>query len=268
MDQRSAAESLAPGFSLTLLGTPVVRRIEPGGVEVELVWRLRRALQIVAFLALAPDQRAGKEELIEAIWPEANVEAISRNFHPTLSDARRTLAGGDRRRRDVIVFRQGIYALNPEIRWEVDVLRFEQLIATGREQLAQAEQGESTLEAALESWMAAWRLYRGPLLVESELPWITTRRDDLRRAYLALLADVGRLSARLSQVTEALDAYRSVLIEEPYEERIHMAVMELYAQQGRRDLVRRQYMRLQDLLQELDVEPLEEVQKCYHRLMR
>ncbi len=259
---------VGPGFSLTLLGTPVVRRIGPGGEEVELVWRLRRALQIVAYLALAPDQRAGKEELIEAIWPEASAGAVARNFHPTLSDARRTLAGSDRRRRDVIVYRQGIYALGPEIRWEIDAVRFERLIGAGRERLQQAdERGEEPLEA-LESWMAAWRLYRGPLLVESDLPWITGRRDALRRAYLGLLADVGELSARLDRVTEALDAYRSVLVEEPYEERVHMAVMELYARQGRRDLVRRQYMRLQDLLEELDVEPLEDVQKCYHRLMR
>lgn len=266
MDLRTSTE---PGFSLTLLGTPMVRRIGADGEEIELEWRLRRALQIVAFLALAPDQRAGKEELIEAIWPEASAGTIARNFHPTLSDARRTLAGSDHRRRDVILYRQGIYTLSPEIRWEVDVLRFEQMIAAGREQQTWVEEsGEESPEVALEILKAAWRLYRGPLLVEFDLPWITRRREALRRAYLGLLADIGHLSARLDQVTEALDAYRSVLVEEPYEERIHMAVMELYARQGRRDLVRRQYMRLQDLLEELDVEPLEDVRKCYHRLMR
>ena len=38
-----------------------------------------------------------------------------------------------------------------------------------------------------------------------------------------------------------MDAYRTVLVEDPLQERIHLAVMRLYAAQGRRDLVRRQY---------------------------
>ena len=60
-----------------------------------------------------------------------------------------------------------------------------------------------------------------------------------------------------------------MLLEEPYEERIHLAMMELYARQGRRDLVRRQYVKLQErLLEELNVEPLEETQERYHQLMR
>ena len=45
--------------------------------------------------------------------------------------------------------------------------------------------------------------------------------------------------------------------------------MELYARQGRRDLVRRQFIRLQELLvDELNVQPLEQTQERYHQLMR
>ena len=53
--------------------------------------------------------------------------------------------------------------------------------------------------------------------------------------YLALLREVGDLASEHERLTEALDAYRSVLFEEPYEEHVHMKVMELYARQGRRD---------------------------------
>ena len=65
-----------------------------------------------------------------------------------------------------------------------------------------------------------------------------------------------------------MDAYRSVLLEDPLQERVHLAVMRLYAHQGRRDLVRKQYDRLCTLLlEELGVEPMPQTTREYHRLM-
>lgn len=255
----TAAAPPSRRYVLTLLGNPTVRQIAGDGREVEVAWRLRKAFQTVAYLALQPDQRATKEEVVEAVWAEASAEAVRKNFHPTLSEARRALAAAR-----AIAFRQGSYQLNPELVWEVDVLRFERLAAAGRELL---EGGEPA--PALELWQNAWRLYRGPLLAELDSAWILPRRESLRRCYLRVLRDLGRLAAGLGRETLALDAYRSVLLEEPYEERIHLAMMELYARQGRRDLVRRQYVKLQELLlAELDVEPLEETRERYHQLMR
>ena len=250
-----------PAFSLVLLGPPVVRRIEPGGRRVELVWRLKKALQAVAYLALKPERRTDRDDLVEAIWPEASAEAVRKNFHPTLSDARRTLTGG-RGGPNPIVFNQGVYALDPETHWQVDVERFRQRIAAGHELRG------SDPAAAFEAWKGAWKLHRGPLLAGSEAPWIGRCRDQVRRDYLALLKALGDLAVELERPIDALDAFRAVLLEEPYEEHLHIAVMELYARQGRRDLVRRQYVRLQDLLKELDVEPLAQTQSSYHRLMR
>lgn len=250
-----------PGFSLVLLGPPVVWRLEPGGRRVELVWRLRKALQAVAYLALRPQRRTDRDDFVEAIWPEASAEAVRKSFHPTLSDARRTLTGG-RAGRNPIVFNQGIYALDPETEWQVDVEDFRRRIAAGR------ELRETDPAAAFDAWKAAWTFHRGPVLAGSEAPWIVRCRDEVRREHLALLKGLGGLAMELGRLTDALDAYRAVLLEEPYEEHLHVAVMELYARQGRRDLVRRQYVRLQDLLKELDVEPLAQTQSSYQRLMR
>lgn len=243
-------------FSLVLFGSPIVRRVDADGASVELAWRLHRSLRAVAFLALQPDRRAPRGTLVEALFPEAGAETVRKNFHPTLSDARRTLGTAS-----AIVHRQGVYLLSPEIDWEVDVDRFRQTAAAG------AALSEEAPGDALETWREAWRLYRGPLLLGVEAPWVGSYRDTLREEYLALLGKIGEVAADQDEVTEALDAYRTVLLEEPYEERTHRAVMELYGRQGRRDLVRRQYVRLQETLKELGVEPLEETQACYHRLM-
>ena len=54
----------------------------------------------------------------------------------------------------------------------------------------------------------------------------------------------------------------------PAEERVHVAVMRLYGQQGRRDLVRRQYDNLcRVFLEELGVAPMPQTTREYHRLM-
>lgn len=245
------------GFSLGLFGTPVVWRREGGDRRVEVVWRLRRALQAVAYLALCSDRRADKDDLVDAVWPNESAGAIRRNFHPALSDARRSLG-----RRDAILCRHRVYLLNPEIDWDVDVERFRELATAGRERRRAAP------EEAFEAWRSAWKLCRGPFLVGTETPWVSELRETLREEYLAVLTGLGALAVELGERTVALDAYRSVVLEDPYEERVHRAIMELYGQEGRRDLVGRQYARLQELLKELGVEPLEETQECYQRLMR
>ena len=250
-----------PGFRLQLLGQAIVRKIDARGEEREVEWRLRRALQSVAYLALAPDHRATKEQLIDAVWRDSSPGAIAKNFHPTLSGARRALG-----HRQAFVYSQGTYTLNPELGWWIDCERFTEQIEDGRRLSAGSG---SELRWALEAWLAAWRLYRGELLSGLEADWIRDQRAVMRRAYVELMRDLGGLCVRLDRVTQALDAYRSLLLEEPYEERVHLAVMELYARQGRRDLVRRQFVRMQELLlEELNVEPAVESRERYHQLMR
>ena len=266
----ATSQALHPRFHLHLLGQAMVRRVDANGEERELGWRLRRALQSVAYLALAPDRRATKEQLVDAIWRDASVASIAKNFHPTLSEARRTLG-----HREVFVYSQGLYTLNPELGWWIDCDRFGELIEQGRRLVVgqrggtPAKPSASELQPALDAWLAAWRLYRGELLSGVEADWIRGHRAVLYRNYIELLRGIGGLCTRLGRLTQALDAYRSLLLEEPFEEGVHLAVMELYAQQGRRDLVRRQFVRMQELLvQELNVEPVEETQERYHQLMR
>ena len=259
--RKASPPSVARRYSFHLFGHPVVYRPGPGRVEVEVRWRLRRAFETVAYLALAPDARASKAELVTAIWSDASESSLRKNFHPTLSEARRTLGGGRS-----ILFNQGRYSLHPEIEWEVDVHRFLSGAEQGREILAAG--GPEVGQEALEAWQKAWRLYQGPLMLDHEGAWIETERRRLREIHLKLLADLGDLAAAEEKPTLALDAYRSVLLEDPFEERIHLAVMRLYAAQGRRDLVRRQYVRLQELfLEELGVEPSPTAREQYHLLM-
>jgi len=250
-------------YRVRLFGGPTVRQLTADG-EREVGWKLRRSFQVLAFLASSPDLQAGREELEEAVWPSDGERTIDRNFHPTLSHLRRAL---ERQRGGSVpqplLFRAGIYRLNPEIEWHIDLQDFNRLVAQGHELADRGEDG-----AAADCWQGAWKLYRGPFLQGYFQAWVTSRREACQQAYVELLRDLGDLSVRLERSEDALDSYRAVLLEDSLQERTHVAVMRLYAAQGRRDLVRRQYERLCTLLlDELGVEPLPETVQEYHRLM-
>ncbi|HEV8580051.1 MAG TPA: BTAD domain-containing putative transcriptional regulator [Thermoanaerobaculia bacterium] len=253
-----------PVFTLGLLGSPIARQRDGGG-ERDLDCRLRRAFQVLAYLACAPNLQAGRAELIEAVWPTEGERTIERNFHPTMSHLRRALEGGHRAKDQPapLLFRNGVYRLSPEVMWEIDVADFNRLVEEGRERA-----GRGDLEEAANDLRRAWRLYRGPFLQGYYEAWVASRREICQRLYLELLRELGDLCVRLGRAEEAMDAYRTILVEDPLQERIHLAVMRLYAEQGRRDLVRRQYDHLcRLLLEELGVPPMPETTRDYHRLM-
>jgi len=129
-------------------------------------------------------------------------------------------------------------------------------------------QARGDLQAAADLWRGAWSLYRGPFLQGHYEAWVTARREIYQKVYLEMLRELGDLYQRLERAEEAVDAYRSVLVEDPLQEKVHVCLMQLYASQGRRDMVRRQYDRLCTmLLDELGVEPLPQTTREYHRLM-
>ncbi|MEM1180709.1 MAG: bacterial transcriptional activator domain-containing protein [Acidobacteriota bacterium] len=248
-------------FRVSILGVPKVRRLDDAG-EHAIQWRLHRSLLAVARLALAPDHRLPRDELVEALFPEQSAAHIKRNFHPTLSTARRALGGG---LAAGVVQRHGIYALDPSLGWDIDVEAFDRLLTSA---LARDTSSERQAEEALAELEAAWRLYRGPLLEGFEADWIDGPRRRQRGHYLSMLRNIGRLAAGLGRETLALDAYRRLLLDEPFEEKVHLELMDLYGRRGRRDLVRRQFVHLQELLKDLHAEPAEETIERYHQLMR
>jgi DNA-binding SARP family transcriptional activator len=268
---RAAAERAVPAdpaatapavYVLGLLGAPFAR-LREGGAERELDCRLRRSFQVLAYLASSPGLEAGREELIEAVWPTEGERTIERNFHPTLSHLRRALEAGRKDDVQPLLFRGGVYRLNPEIEWEIDAHAVAAMVEKGRQL---SDRGD--LPAAADAWRRAWSLYRGPFLQGHYEAWVAARREICQRQQLEMLRDLGDLYLRLERPDEAMDAYRSILVEDPLQERIHVALMQVYADQGRRDMVRRQYDRLCTLLlEELGVEPLAETTREYHRLM-
>lgn len=258
----AALASESSGYAVGLLGKPSVRLRRPGGRTVELRFPLRRALEVFAYLAVAPGFQASREELADAVWHDEGEETVEKNFHPTLSYVRKALGAGDAEV-PPLQLRRGVYRLNPRLAWSVDVVELERRAEEGRRRLREGQP-----EQAASLWASAWGLYGGPFMAGWDAPWIGERRDRLIRVQLEVLADLGEVCERLGRLTEAMDALRAALIQDPLQERLHLALMRIYSRQGRRDLVRRQYGQLTTVLaEELGVEPLADTTEAYHRLM-
>jgi DNA-binding SARP family transcriptional activator len=249
-------------IDLRLLGPPAAAvRWAEGRAEVG--FRLRRSLLALAYLALAPARRATREELAEALWPDADAESVRRNFHPVISLARQALREASGADHEFLAQSAGTYALDDGVEWRIDVERRETRVERGD---AAAAAGDRA--GAISAWSTAWKLYRGGLLMGADAPWAAERRERLRDGHLAMLRRLAEMLTAEDRNTEAMDVYRAILVEDPLQENAHLALMELYARQGRRDLVRRQYERLCALLRaELEAEPLLRTTLQYHTLM-
>jgi DNA-binding SARP family transcriptional activator/ketosteroid isomerase-like protein len=270
-DPRLTPDLSGPGFKVALLGTPRVslskdlRTRVNGAIEVQ--WPLKKALKILVYLATSHEFEASREQLIDAVWTDEQEAKVEKNFHPTLSHLRRTLASYwkealEERMPKPLLFVGGVYRLNPDIGWLVDTLELERLTQEG------VALRTTDVDGCLAFLQTACELYRGPFLEGYYEPWTVIHRDRFQRLYLDMLRDMAEIFTEQGKLTDALDSYRRVLFEDPLRERVHVSLMKVYADLGRRDLVRRQYEKLSNLLNdELGVEPLPDTTSEFHRLM-
>src|SRR5947209_2629303 len=91
-------------------------------------WRLRKARSVVAVLALAPDQRMHRDQLLDLLWPERPAPAAANNLHQALHVARKELDGAGRDG-DVLVLRDGMVLLHVDGPVDTDVRDFRRLAA-------------------------------------------------------------------------------------------------------------------------------------------
>jgi DNA-binding SARP family transcriptional activator len=219
-----AGKGAATDIRITLLGGFDVlvdgRRVPPAE------WRRRQAAGLVKILALAPGRSLHRERVIDALWPDLDVDEAAPRLHKAAHYARRSLGGGAS-----IVLGGDRVALFPDARVDIDAEAFRQV-------------AESALAAGDPN--AAGRAadrYPGELLPEDPYePWAAEERDRLRLLYLNVL--------RLAERWEALAAA------DPGDEQAHLALIRRLADGGDRRAAMRQFERLErGLRRELGMTP-------------
>lgn len=235
-------------------------RVAFGEHEIpETGWRLGKAKSLVKLLALAPDRRLHREQVIDYLWYDLGIEAGANNFHQALHVARRTLATllPGAAPTEILRLRQQILSFDPPCSVQTDVEAFEQAAMV-------ALQPQRNLDALYQ----AIDIYSGALLPDDRYEeWTLERRDLLREQYVTLLLGAASIHEGRREATPAIDVLRRVVALEPLHEEAHAALMRIYALSDRRHLAIRQYDRLRDALErEIGAEPEAIVTELYQAI--
>ncbi|HWC11807.1 MAG TPA: AAA family ATPase [Acidimicrobiales bacterium] len=201
-------------------------------------WKSRRAIQLVALLALAPNRRLTTEQVMDALWPELSPEAARANLHKTATLARQAMGS-----KEGVVLRGDAVSLWPSVNVRIDADEFE---TAARRGLASGRPNACA---------DVVRRLGGELLPEERYEeWAVAPRERIQRLYLDLLR-AGGLWAELAEA-------------EPTDEEAHHALMEEHFRAGRLHAAIRQFQRLRTILaRELSVLPSPQTVALYRRIV-
>ena len=247
MSQHAAASSpdQVHALEIRLLGR---FRIAVNGVAVEeRVWTRRKSKTLIKLLALQPQHRLHRDQILEFLWPEQEPDAALNNLHKTIHAARRALeptlkSGADS---EFILTQDQQVLLHGSIGLWIDVEEFEQ-------RASQALKAKDT--AICES---ALYLYQGDLLSEDIYEdWAAARREQLKMLHRQLLKHLAELHQTRGDYQQSIERYNQLVADDPSNEEAHRNIIWLYAAAGNRQLALRQYQICCDALRrELDADP-------------
>jgi DNA-binding SARP family transcriptional activator len=188
-------------------------RVERGGNEIHgwggLKAGSRQALAIFAFLFDRGDRGASKDEIIDVVWPDADLEHADLAFHRTLVGLRSTLEPNRPHRgaSAAIAFHHDRYRLSHSLIAWSDVHAFHDLIAQAGEELDP--------HAALRLLEEARDLVRGDYLDDcpfyGDSEYVEERRRLLRGRFIDLLVTLGERYEAVDNRPAAGSAFRDAL---------------------------------------------------------
>src|ERR1700694_4946553 len=161
---RRCAVRLLGGFQVEVDGRPVPAQ----------AWLHRRVPDLMKLLALAPQHKLHRDQVMEHLWPELGADPGAANLRKAVHFARRALGG-----MDAIATDADMLELWPDGELQIDAEEFER-----ESRRALADEGGYDL---------ALRLFAGDLLPEDRYAeWTEPRRTRLQQRNLQLLRAAGR----------------------------------------------------------------------------
>jgi DNA-binding SARP family transcriptional activator len=221
-----------------------------GGLSVRLNgrtidrFRTRKAASLLARLALFPDRAHPREELIDLLWPESEIEAGRANLRQSLWFLRHLLEGNSDSESVIL-------ADNTSLR-----LRPGSIVTDVGEFEAALNAPTTDDPAAIKARANAVELYHGELVNGLYDEWIFPERRRLESLYLGALHEQLCALAQAGDPARAIPfALRAIQVD-PSNEDSHVAAIRLYAALGDPSSVRRQIEELtHNLKNELDEAP-------------
>ncbi len=242
------ATEVQPALKIYALGQP---RAELDSQSIQ--WTTAQSRDLF-FCLLQHHDGLRKEEIGELFWPNHAPPKLDSIFRSTLYRLRRALF------RESVVFEQGVYRFNREGDYWFDLEAFEELLDKAGKAVTR-EKEIDLLEEAL-------ALYRGDYLEGIYDDWCLLERERLRGRYLAGLEALAGLYTNRRDFQRAIDLYQRLLVQDPYQEVAHRALMLCYYRLGNRAAAIRQYQACVEVLREdLGLSPSRETEDVYLQII-
>lgn len=225
-------------------------------------WQRRRARALLGSLLSANGRRMGREQAMEALWPDLDIDTASNRLNGAVHEVRQILEPELTRpasSRLLRLERDMLMLADADQIW-VDAESFEALLNKAHA-LHDPTQAEQVIEEAL-------KLYNGDYLLEElYAEWAAHRREALRRGWMGLLLELAELRAARGALTSAIEPLDRLLSSDPTHETAVRRLMTLLGQLDRRGEALRAYQQLVEALErDYDSLPLPETQQLYHAM--
>ena len=226
-------------------------------------WSREKSLHLFQFLITVRDRYLHKEQIIDRLWPEKEVQEGDRDFKVVLHSLNKVLEPNRKPRAKPRFIRRHelTYGLNLEEVW-IDADAFEQLLGAGNQALPGDRQTATT------RFQEALQLYHGDYLPERRFEdWASAERERLQVLALGLMTTLADLLVEDSPL-ESIRLAQQVLIIDPLWENAYRTQMQAYLVQGNRPMAIRVYQQCTDILdQELGIPPLPETDALFHHIL-
>ncbi|MBI5707579.1 MAG: AAA-like domain-containing protein [Armatimonadetes bacterium] len=199
-------------------------------------FRSRKALALLAFLALNPDEEFHREQLCDLFWPDSDGDRQAQSLRRAVADIREELevrmGMGE-----IVQTRRNYVALVPGS-VETDVAHFNALTSGAPDQ--------DELRALLE----AVGLYAGELLPSLAESWVLALRADLEERFGHAVVRLCQARIDSGEAQEALRIARAAVLAAPFREDVHIALISGYKAAGMDIEALRQFEEWERLLDE------------------
>ena len=199
-------------------------------------FRTHKTGELLAYLATFPGKASRREELIELLWPDVELDSGRNSLRIALTFLRGllnapTLDGGNEFQPALITDRQHV-SLNIHA-CSTDKSDFEEMLRKAARITEPSEQAQGLHNALC--------LYTSELLPDYDSQWAVGERRRLVETYLLATRRLIALLFDLREVSAAFDYAHRAIQADPLREESHLALLQLYLETGQYAEVRRHF---------------------------
>jgi two-component SAPR family response regulator len=209
-------------------------------------WRMGKAREL--FFFLLEHGKCSRDELVEALWPDADFASAPNLFHFTMSSLRKVIKPAD------VKLASQRYSLVGEIWHDADELK------------RQVKYAQSSVQLNVAELTAALDLYQRDYLDLIYSDWATYRRQEILQSYLDGLSLLAHHFEAQNQIGQAANLWRRYLLKDSYSEEAHRSLINCYIALGNKKEARQQYAECMRMLEEVDAKPTLQTQSLIQKL--